>query len=124
MAAWRRLRQSASEVGGATGAGGGDWSRRWGGLRFSKRCDRFFDRQQLTGLHHFQESDFEVETGLQGELQIAEEIERELEIAGEVFFCERLGDAEHLRAFGRAGGDESGVLPGDFRDQQIAEVTG
>ena len=65
-----------------------------------------------------------MEAGLEGELQVAEEVERELEVTGEVLFAKICNDSLHFSAFGRAGGKKPGFLAGDLRDQQIAEVAG
>ena len=46
----------------------------------------------LPRLHHAQQPQFQMEARLQGELQIAEQIERKLQVAGQILFGKLRGD--------------------------------
>ena len=71
----RRWRQGCDADGAVRGAG-------------AETRQSLFDGQQAAGLHEPHQADLQVEAGLQRGLQILEEIERELQVAGQVLFGE------------------------------------
>ena len=61
---------------------------------------------------------------LQRRLQVAEQIERELQVAREIFFGELLRDFGELGLFGGRGRDQARGAARDPGDQQVADVAG
>ncbi len=87
--------------------------------------ERLFDGQQFSGLHQPDQPDLQMEARLQRGLEVAEEVERKLQIAGEILFGKLPGDFGQLCAL-RAEAAMRRALspPRDPRHQQIAEVAG
>ena len=61
---------------------------------------------------------------MQGILQIAEQVQRQLQIPRQIFFTELPCNAGHLLALRGRGGDQARIAFGDFRDQEVADVAG
>ena len=76
----------------------------------------------LPGLHHLEETDLQMKPRLQGKLQIAEQIERQLQVSRQIFLAERRRDARHLRAFRRARRDQPRIRAGNPCDQQVPQI--
>ena len=130
---------------GALGSGG---SRRWlvrlvaggwllglgvcgWGLRRAGRAatasqirNRFLDRHQLAGLNQPQQPDLQMQPRLQGKLQVFEQIERDLEITRQIFFGKPARNLRQPLPVRRSRPRSAACCAGDFRHQQIAEITG
>ena len=72
---------------------------------------------------HFQETQLEMEALLLLVSEFAMRAKHDLEMPGEVFFCEQVGDAGDPGAFFTGDLQERGIFAGDFGDGCVAQET-
>ena len=106
---------------------------RGGGRRFTRtRCrsgagaaklrQNLFERRKSRGIHHAQQTHFEMQALIGLAAEIVVRFEQDLEKSRQVFFAECGGGARNPRAFARGRGDQIRFRAAHFGHQQIPEV--
>ena len=117
-----RLGAAYFGCGGAAHDGGACWrTLRTGCGRSGNIAQKLLDGQELLGVRHFQQAKFEVKTLFLLVSQFAVSAKHDLEMAGEVFFAEPIGDAGNAFAFFTGNLEQGGIFAGDFRDRGVAQ---
>ena len=103
---------------GAVEARNRGWSRDGNGCRIAQQL---FDRQQTLRMRHFQQSEFEVEALFLAVSEFSMGAQHDLQMAGQVFFGEQIGDAADAGALIGRNLQQRRVLACDLRHRDIAQ---
>src|SRR5262245_206366 len=92
----------------------------FGGLSDFERLQGFFDPNEAACVYHPHQAELQMKSRLQRGLKILEQIERDLQITGEILFGKSCGNLSQALPFLVRGGDQSRFA--NLRNQKIAEI--